>query len=113
MNYRGNNNESCLPEKPKFRQNYGFQDMLRRKSKFVKITIACGGYIVDPVQIKLSNLSYFANIETLYTDKTATPIQYLPSLEEMIKADIWTITITRLIEWQNGQTYFYAAYTEK
>jgi hypothetical protein len=87
MNYRGNNNESCLPENPKFRQNYGFQDMLRRKSKFVKIT--------------------------LYTDKTATPIQYLPSLAEMIKADIWTITITRLIEWRNGQTYFYAAYTEK
>lgn len=28
MNYRGNNNEACLPERPKFRQNYGFQDML-------------------------------------------------------------------------------------
>lgn len=112
MNYRGNNNEACLPENPPFRQYYGFKGMLRRKSKFVRISTACGGYIVEPVKITLYNLGYFSEMETLYTDKSDTPIQYLPNLAEMIKADIWTITITRFIKWENGQTYFYAAYVE-
>jgi hypothetical protein len=112
MNYRGNNNESCLPEKPNFRQNYGFVGMLRRDSKFVKIEVSCCTHWVKPVKITLDNLGYFAGLETVFADKSYTPMRNLPSLEKLIGSNIKMITITRLIEWQRGQTYFYAAYTE-
>jgi hypothetical protein len=113
MNYRGNNNEACLPEKPKFRQNYDFVGMLRVKSKFVKIVMSCGEHWSENVRITLDNLGYFASLETVFADKSDTPMRNLPSLEKLIGPNIRMITITRLIEWRNGQTYFYAAYTEK